>query len=136
MFLLDTNVLSELRRNERADPKVAAWAKGVPAGQLFLSAITIFEIEIGALLLARRDVSQGAVLRSWIDSKVLPAFEGRVLAVDTAVAQRCARLHVPNPRAERDALIAATALVHRLTVVTRNVVDFEPMGADLLNPWN
>ena len=83
----------------------------------------------------RRDETQGAILRAWVDTKVLPAFKDRILAVDTAVAQRCARLHVPDPRAERDALIAATALVHGLTVVTRNVVDFEPMGVDLLNPW-
>ena len=87
-------------------------------------------------MLARRDVAQGAVLRAWIDDKVLPAFAGRVLAIDTAVAQHCARLHVPDPRAERDALIAATALVHRMCVVTRNVSDFQPMGVELLNPWD
>lgn len=136
MFLLDTNVLSELRRRERTHPKVAAWADTVQASDLFLSVITILEIEAGALLLARRDKAQGAVLRAWIDGKVLPAFAGRILAVDTAIAQRCARLHVPDPRAERDALIAATALVHRLKVVTRNVADFQPMGVELLNPWD
>ena len=136
MFLLDTNVLSELRWRERTHPKVAAWADSVQATDLFLSAITILEIEAGTLMLARRDVAQGAVLRAWIDDKVLPAFAGRVLAIDTAVAQRCARLHVPDPRAERDALIAATALVHRMCVVTRNVSDFQPMGVELLNPWD
>ena len=136
MFLLDTNVLSELRRRERTHPKVAAWADAVQASDLFLSVITILEIEAGALLLAQRDKAQGAVLRAWIDGKVLPAFAGRILAVDTAIAQRCARLHVPDPRAERDALIAATALVHRLKVVTRNVADFQPMGVELLNPWD
>lgn len=136
MFLLDTNVLSELRRRERTHPKVAAWADAVQASDLFLSVITILEIEAGTLLLARRDKAQGAVLRAWIDGKVLPAFAGRILAVDTAIAQRCARLHVPDPRAERDALIAATALVHRLKVVTRNVADFQPMGVELLNPWD
>ena len=135
MFLLDTNVVSELRRRERADPKVAAWADAVHPTELFLSAITILELETGVLLLARRDAAAGLVLRGWLDRKVLPAFEGRILAVDTAIAQRCAKLHVPNPRAERDAMIAATALVHRLTLVTRNVVDFEPMGVELLNPW-
>ena len=135
MFLLDTNVLSELRRRERTHPKVAAWADSVQAADLFLSAIAILEIEAGALMLARRDVAQGAVLRAWIDDKVLPAFAGRVLAIDTAVAQHCARLHVPVPRAERDALIAATALVHRMCVVTRSVSDFQPMGVELLNPW-
>jgi predicted nucleic acid-binding protein len=136
MFLLDTNVLSELRRRERTDRKVAAWADRVHASDLFLSAITILEVEAGTLRLLRRDPAQGAVLRSWIDGNVLPAFDGRILPVDTAVAQRCASLHVPDPRAERDALIAATALVHRLRVVTRNVADFEPMGVATLNPWN
>jgi predicted nucleic acid-binding protein len=135
MFLLDTNVLSELRRRDRTDPRVAAWADQVDASDLFLSAMTILEIEAGTLMLQRRDERQGAVLRAWIDNKVLPAFEGRILSVDTEVAQRCARLHVPDPRAERDALIAATALVHRLTVVTRNVADFQPMGVSVLNPW-
>lgn len=136
MFLLDTNVLSELRRRERTHPKVAAWADTVHASDLFLSAITILEIEAGTLQLARRDAAQGAVLRNWIDGKVMPAFADRILPIDTAVAQRCAQLHVPDPRAERDALIAATALVHRMRVVTRNVADFQPMGVDLLNPWD
>ena len=135
MFLLDTNVLSELRRHDRAHPKVAAWADAVRPSDMFLSAITILEIEAGVLMRQRRDETQGAILRAWVDTKVLPAFKDRILAVDTAVAQRCARLHVPDTRAERDALIAATALVHGLTVVTRNVVGFELMGVDLLNPW-
>jgi predicted nucleic acid-binding protein len=135
MFLLDTNVLSELRRADRADARVAAWARSVDHLQFYLSAITILEIEAGTLLLARRDVQQGLVLRTWIDEHVLPAFDGRVLAVDTVVAQRCAQLHVPDRRPERDALIAATALVHRLKLVTRNVADFEPMDLDLINPW-
>ena len=135
MFLLDTNVISELRRPERADGNVVAWAGAISAASFFLSAISILEIELGALQIARKDAAQGAVLRSWIDEQILPRFEGRILAVDTAVAQRCARLHVPDPRAERDALIAATAMVHGLTVVTRDVADFEPMGVALLNPW-
>ena len=135
MFLLDTNVLSELRRAARTHPRVAAWADKLHPLDLFLSAITILEIEAGALIIARRDEAQGAVLRAWIDDKVLPAFAGRILPVDTAVAQRCARLHVPDRRAERDALIGATALVHRLKMVTRNVADFELMGVYLVNPW-
>jgi predicted nucleic acid-binding protein len=135
MFLLDTNVVSELRRPEKADRNVVAWASSVPAAGFFLSAISILEIEIGALLIARRDIAQGAVLRAWIDDQLLPRFDGRILAVDTVVARRCAHLHVPDPRAERDALIAATAMVHGLTVVTRNVVDFERVGVPLLNPW-
>jgi len=135
MFLLDTNVISELRRPERANGNVVAWAGAISAASFFLSAISILEIELGALQIARKDAAQGAVLRAWIDDQILPRFEGRILAVDTAVAQRCARLHVPDRRAERDALIAATAMVHGLTVVTRDVADFEPMGVALLNPW-
>ena len=135
MFLLDTNVLSELRRPERADPRLLAWAADTPALSLFLSAITLLEIEMGALRIARRDARQGAVLRTWIDSQVLPTFADRVLPVDAAVALRCATLHVPDLRSERDALIGATALVHGMTVVTRNQADFIPMGVALLNPW-
>jgi toxin FitB len=135
MFLLDTNVISELRRPDKANRNVIAWASAIPAASFFLSAISILEIELGALLIARKDAAQGAVLRTWIDDQILPRFEGRFLAVDTVVAQRCAHLHVPNPRGERDALIAATAMVHGLTVVTRNVADFEPIGVTLLNPW-
>jgi predicted nucleic acid-binding protein len=135
MFLLDTNVISELRRPDKADRNVAAWANAIPAASFFMSAISILEIELGALLIARKDAAQGVVLRAWIDDHILARFEGRILAVDTAVAQRCARLRVPDPRAERDALIAATALVHGLTVVTRNVADFEPTGVALVNPW-
>ena len=135
MFLLDTNVISELRRPDKADHNVAVWANEIPAASFFLSAISILEIELGALLIARKDAAQATVLRAWIDHQILARFEGRILAVDTAVAQRCARLHIPDPRAERDALIAATALVHGLTIVTRNVADFEPTGVALINPW-
>jgi predicted nucleic acid-binding protein len=136
MFLLDTNVISELRRPERANRNVATWADSIPLASFFVSAISILEIEIGALRLARKNPAQGAVFRAWIDEQILPRFEGRILPVDTSVAQRCARLHVPDPRSERDALIAATALVHSLTVVTRNTADFASAGVALLNPWN
>ena len=137
MYVLDTNVVSELRkiRVGKADDHVADWADSVDAGDLYLSAITIQELEIGVLLAERRDPSQGAVLRAWLSGHVLPAFTGRILAVDTVVAQRSARLHVPNPRPVRDGLIAATALVHGMVVATRNVADFEPMGVATLNPW-
>jgi hypothetical protein len=137
MYLLDTNVVSELRkiRLGKADDHVADWADSVDAGDLYLSVITIQELEIGVLLAERRDPSQGAVLRAWLNSHVLPAFTGRILAVDTVVAQRSARLHVPDPRPVRDGLIAATALVHGMVVATRNVADFEPMGVSTLNPW-
>ncbi|MGT2437670.1 PIN domain-containing protein [Bradyrhizobium betae] len=136
MFLLDTNVISELRRPDRAHRNVAAWASTIPAASFFISAISILEIELGARLIARKDTAQGDVLRSWIDNHILARFENRILAIDTAVALRCAELHVPDPRAERDALIAATALVHGLTIVTRNIGDFAPTGVRLLNPWD
>jgi predicted nucleic acid-binding protein len=137
MYLLDTNVVSELRkaRAGKADKSVTAWASSVAVPSLFLSAITILELETGVLLLERRDPTQGAVLRAWLEGHVLAAFSQRILPVDVAVAQRCARLQVPDPRSDRDALIAATALVHGMTVVTRNVTHFEPIGVGILNPW-
>ncbi|MET1116682.1 MAG: type II toxin-antitoxin system VapC family toxin [Comamonas sp.] len=137
MYVLDTNVVSELRkvRTGKADANVAAWAATVDAGALFVSAITIMELETGVLWVERRDAAQGAMLRTWLAQHVLPEFTGRVLPVDTAVAQRCAKLHVPDRCADRDALIAATALVHGMTVVTRNVADFAATGATLFNPW-
>jgi predicted nucleic acid-binding protein len=137
MYVLDTNVVSELRkvRLGKADLNVAAWAQSVDAADLFVSAITILELELGVLSIERKDATQGALLRSWLEQHVLPEFSGRTLPVDTAVAQRCARLHVPDKRSERDALIAATALVHGMTVVTRNVADFLPTGVALINPW-
>ena len=135
MFLLDTNVISELRRPRRTNPNVAKWADSVSPSDLFLSSISILELETGALLLARRDGGQGELIRQWIEERVLTAFAERILAVDTAVARRCALLHVPDPKPYRDSLIAATALVHRLIVVTRNRADFEPMGVAVLNPW-
>jgi predicted nucleic acid-binding protein len=135
MFLLDTNVLSELRRPYKANPGLIAWAKGTVPTELFISAITLFEIELGAAQAARKDATKGKMLRTWIETQIMPAFRGRIIAVDAVVAQRCAALHVPDPRPQRDSLIAATALVHRMTVITRNVRDFEPMGVQLLNPW-
>ncbi len=137
MYLLDTNVISELRKanSGKAEKKVVAWANSVSAPRLFLSVISVLELETGILLIERRDPAQGAILRAWLDSHVMPAFSQRILAVDTAVAQRCAKLHVPDPRSDRDALIAATALVHDMTVVTRNVDDFSNTGVKLLNPW-
>jgi predicted nucleic acid-binding protein len=135
MFVLDTNVVSELRRPEKANQKVVAWASSVPLASIFISVITVLELEFGALSIDRKDKAQGLVLRSWIDNQILPRFEGRILPIDTAVAQRCAKLHVPDPRAERDALIAATALVHGMTIVTRNTADFEPTGVQIFNPW-
>jgi predicted nucleic acid-binding protein len=137
MYLLDTNVVSELRkiRLGKADIHVADWADSLDASDMFLSVITLQELEIGVLLAELRDPARGAVFRAWLNDHVIPAFTGRILSVDSAVALRSARLHVPDPRPVRDGLIAATALVHGMTVVTRNVTDFEPTGVPTLNPW-
>ena len=137
MLLLDTNVVSELRKakSSKADKNVVTWANSVSAASLFLSSITILELEIGILQIERRDPAQGAVLRGWLNVHVLPTFSERILAIDTSVAQRCAKLHIPDPHSDRDALIAATALVHGMTVVTRNVNDFKSTGVEILNPW-
>lgn len=142
MYLVDTNVVSELRKpsasrgkSNTVDRNVLAWSNSVPAASQFLSVISILELEIGALLMERRDPRQGAILRSWLQNHVLPTFDGRILPVDTAIARKCAALHVPNPHSQRDALIAATALVHGMTVVTRNISDFKSTGVSLLNPW-
>ena len=137
MYLLDTNVVSELRKASKgtANPGVVAWAQAVPTSSLFISAITLMELELGVLLKERQDPAQGAVFRAWLDTHVVPAFAGRVLPIDDRVAVKCAALHAANPKPARDSLIAATALVHGMTVVTRNIADFEPMGVPLLNPW-
>lgn len=134
MYLLDTNVISELRK-PHADTNVVAWAKSVIAPRMFISAITLKELETGVLRIERRDAVQGKILRTWLKHHVMPAFDNRILPVDTAVAIRCAGLHVPDRANESDALIAATALVHGLTVVTRNVADFQSSGVQLINPW-
>jgi predicted nucleic acid-binding protein len=138
MFLLDTNVVSELRkvRSRKANPGVGTWAATIPSAQLFLSAITLHELEHGVLLAERSDPERGKVLRAWLDQGVAAAFVERVLPVDETVARRAAGLHVPDPAPFRDALIGATALVHHLAVVTRNVKDFDRFaGLQVLNPW-
>jgi toxin FitB len=137
MYLLDTNVLSELRKAKsgKADTNVVSWANSVSAAQLFISVITVLELETGVLLVELRDTAQGALLRAWLNVHVLPVFSDRIIAMDTAIAQRCARLHVPDPRSDRDAIIAATALVHGMTIATRNTEDFIRTGVELINPW-
>jgi predicted nucleic acid-binding protein len=137
MYLLDTNVVSELRKAKagKANKRVVAWARSVPAASLFLSVVTIQELEIGVLLVERRDPRQGRILRAWLEDHVLPTFHDRILDIDTAVVRRSAALHVPDPAPIRDSLIAATALVHDLTLATRNVADFARSGARLFDPW-
>ena len=138
MYLLDTNVISELRKakTNKSDKNVIAWARDLSPSTLFISVITILELETGILLVERRDPTQGAILRTWLNSHVLPVFSERILHLDVAIAQRCAKLHIPNPQSDRDAIIAATALVHGMTVVTRNVDDFVQTGVELINPWD
>ena len=137
MFLLDTNVISELRKagSGKANKHVIAWAGQVADSQLYISAVTVMELEMGVLAKERKDKAQGTMLRYWLEHNVLPAFAERTLAFDSSIARCCAGLHVPDRRSERDALIAATGIVHNMTVVTRNTDDFIKTGAALLNPW-
>jgi toxin FitB len=138
MYLLDTNVVSEFRKSAdgRINKNVKRWADEISPDLMFISAISVLELEIGVLQIERRDKKQGLILRKWLNKSVLPAFLDRVLPVDLAVAQRCASLHVPNPKSERDAMIAATAIEHRMTIVTRNVSDFSKSGVKIFDPWD
>jgi predicted nucleic acid-binding protein len=138
MFLLDTNVISELRKagDGKANANVVAWLADADAETFYVSVVTLMELDVGVRRIERRDPVQGARLRAWIDRHVLTEFANRILPVDRAVALRCAPLHVPDPRPERYSFIAATALVHGMTVVTRNVSDFAPTGVPVLNPWD
>lgn len=137
MFLLDTNVVSELRKvaSNKANKKVEIWATNTPGEQTYISAISIFEIERGVLLIERRDETQGQVLRHWLTNHVLSNYAERIIPISTGIAIRTAQLQVPDPLPAYDALIAATALEHGLTLVTRNTNDFERTGVKLLNPW-
>ena len=135
MYLLDTNVLSEIRKSGKAHPSFRRWTARVDAAELFLSVISIFEVETGILRLERRDKKQAAILRAWLQSRVLEGFKGRILPVDTDISIHCAALHVPDPLPFRDSFIAATALAYDMTVITRNVRDFAPLGVTVLNPW-
>ena len=138
MFLLDTNVVSELRKvgTSKINPNVEHWAYDTPGEQTYLSVITVFELERGVLLTERRDTAQGKVLRQWLKSRVLKEYAERIIPISLGIAKRCAQLHVPDPISDYDALIAATALEHGLTVVTRNIDDFERIGVNLVNPWS
>ena len=133
-YLLDTNVVSELRRPQ-ADPAVVAWARATRPADLALSVVTVLEIELGILRRRRYDPTQADRLQEWFEQRVLSLFAEWILPVDGAVAREAATLHVPDPAPERDALVAATALVHDLVVVTRNVRDLERGGVVALDPW-
>lgn len=133
-FLLDTNVVSALRVRGR-HPHVEAWAAAVPIGDQFVSAFTIAEIERGVIAKERTDPHQGAVLRRWLEENVLPAFAGRVLPFDLAAARILAGFRVPEHAPLDDALIAAVAQAAEMTVVSRNLRHFEPLGVRCLDPW-
>ena len=135
MYLLDTNIVSELRKASKADQRVVNWARQTDTLSMYISVISILEIRMGILSLQRKDAEQAKVLDSWLSRQVIPGFADRILPIDLPVSLRCAELHVPDPRSDRDALIAATALHHGLTVVTRNTRDFIATGAMLHNPW-
>lgn len=138
MLLLDTNVVSELRKvaSGRADPNVMVWNETVDPAQTFISSVVLHELEIGVRLADHNDPVAGKVLRNWLENTVLETFSGRILPLDEAAALQAAEWHVPNPRPINDAYIAAIAFTRRMTLVTRNVKDFEGMGVALMNPWN
>src|ERR1700678_2817224 len=136
MYLLDTNVVSEMKRISagHGNAQVAHWLGQIEESALYLSAITVLELELGCLLMERKDKLQGAVLRRWLRS-LLDHYQDGIIAIDSTVATRAAALHVPNPRESHDALIAATALTHRYALVTRNVSDFSIDDLKVINPW-
>lgn len=136
MYLLDTNVVSVFRRIDKAPQQILDWAQTLDADDFYLSVVTILEIEQGILMKERKDEMQASLYRDWLNNDILVRFEDRILPIDLAIAQRCARLHVPDPKSERDALIAATALVHGMAVVTRNEADFKATGVPLIDPWS
>lgn len=137
MYILDTNVVSELRKaaTNKANLGVLKWATSVHAGELFISVISVMEIDMGILAMERKDKAQGKKLRTWFEQQVLPEFDGRILNIDYNVVRACAKLHIPDRKSERDALIAATALTHSMTVVTSNTEDFKNTGVLLIDPW-
>jgi toxin FitB len=138
MLLLDTNVVSELRKvaSGKAHPNVVVWNETVDPAETFISSVVLHELEIGVRLVEHSDAAAGKVLRNWLENTVLTAFSGRILPLDEATAVQAARWHVPNPKPVNDAYIAATALTRRMTLVTRNIKDFEGMGVALTNPWD
>jgi toxin FitB len=137
MLLLDTNVISELRkvRHKRTDPNFAAWARDLHWADLYLSAITIYEIELGISHLVEYDKPQSSILRGWFEKHVLERFEHRILPVTTEIALHAAKLQRSRTRATEDTLIAATAQINSMKLATRNIQDFNDAGIEIINPW-
>jgi predicted nucleic acid-binding protein len=135
-FLVDTNVFSEMRKGSYANPGVQAWTTAVDTADLAMSVITLKEIEYGVVSVSSSDPAKSLRLRAWLDHYLLPRVSDRILPITINIARECALLEVPGPYSLADALIASTAIVHDLTVVTRNVRHFAHTGAALLNPWD
>jgi len=134
-YLLDTNVVSELRRREKCDSQVKKWQQSHDPLDCFLSVISLMELKLGIEIAMGRDQKSGAILLEWYERRVKAGFAERILPVTASVAEVCALLHAKRPRPFRDALIAATARVHGLEMVTRNVKDFADAGIAVVNPW-
>ncbi len=141
MYLFDTSAITELRKAKhknkkfKADPGLIEWVKHVDHSTIYVSSIAFMEIEIAILSMEKKNKHQGKLLRNWFDELVKPAFDGRVIAFDQAIALKCAALRVPDPHRMRNAIVAATALVHKMILVTKNEKDFIYTGVDIVSPW-
>lgn len=135
-YLIDTNVISELRKADRCDPQVAAWQNSISGEELFASAISMMEIRRGVLNAKRTNAEFAKLLEEWYEGQVKLAFLGRVLSVDLAIAERCSELMNNRSRGMADALIASTAYEHDLILATRNIADFSDTGIEVVNPWD
>lgn len=133
-YLVDTNVISELRKGPRCDPSVAAWWSSVPEDDIFLSVLTVGEIRKGIESVRRRDVASATALESWL-AGIVRDHADRILPIDVEIVDEWGRMNVPDPLPVIDGLLAATAKVRALTFATRNTVDIARTGVDLLNPW-
>jgi predicted nucleic acid-binding protein len=135
MYVLDTNVISELRKLKRVDRAVLRWLESVPIEAQYLSAISIFEVELGIIKAERTNNEEAIAYKTWLNRKVLPSFAGRILPLNEKIAVVFARMMAPKTRPYRDAIIAATAQHHGYAVVTRNVRDFVELPVRVINPW-
>ena len=137
MYLLDTNLISEIRKmpKGKCDQGVEQWVKTTSQNLMFTSAVVLMELERGILAMERKDMAQGTMLRTWFEKDVLPAFQSKILSVNEQTARICAKLHIPDHTPENDAWVAASAIQHNLVLVTRNTDDFARTGVRLLNPF-